>query len=182
MAIWEMRAVDQYGDRFWENIWHVDVGDDGDIAPGLVEAFATFHQACLLDLYTLARTVRRPAGTADAFIEVVIGAAGGIDSGTGLALPLFNVIRVLLNGGAGRPGVKLLRGILLASDVIDAANHINPDVITFVNTHLDDLLNAASVAGQQIVFGSANQPAVSAEPSNLIAMRQLHRKRKKTIV
>lgn len=182
MAIWELRAVEQYGDRFWENIWKVDVGDDGDIAPALVSAFATFHQQTLLDLYSVARLVRRPAGTTDEFIEVLVNAAGGIDSGTGLALPLFNVIRVLLSTGAGRPGFKLLRGVLLASDVIDSQNHINPDVITYVNTKLDTLLNAASDAGQPIVCKANNSAVVSAEPETLIVERQLHRKRRKTLV
>jgi hypothetical protein len=61
-------------------------------------------------------------------------------------------------------------------------NHIDSALITYVNTQLDVLLNAASDAGQSFVIGEDDKPVVSAEPDTLVEMRQLHRKRKKTVV
>jgi hypothetical protein len=181
MAVWEVRPVFQYGDRFWENIWHVDAGADTDVAPALISAFVDFSLETLLDLYSLARVVRRPAGSHDEFIEVIVAGAGLVGAGDNLALPLFNVARILLSGGVGRPGEKLLRGLLLNSDVIDNQNHIKPALVSYVTGKVDDLFNAASTAGQSIVFGATDKVAVSPIVDSTIQMRQLHRKRKKTV-
>jgi hypothetical protein len=110
MAVWEVRVVNQTGERFWENVWHVDVGADTDVDPALLSAFETFAVNMLLTIYSCARIVRRPAGTTDAFIEILVGAAGTRGLAGSFALPLFNTVRVLLAAGAGRPGLKYFRG------------------------------------------------------------------------
>jgi hypothetical protein len=94
---------------------------------------------------------------------------------------LFNVIRVVLNGGAGRPGIKFLRGVLQTENIIDDNFTINTSLITLVQNKLNDLFNAASDASCQIVFGSAPHTAVSGIPENTVHMRQQHRKRKKSL-
>lgn len=180
MAVWEVRAVNQYGDRFWENVWHIDVGADTDVDPAVLSALQTFSINMLLTIYSVARIVRRPAGSTDEFIEILVGAAGTRGLAGSFALPLFNTVRILLAAGAGRPGLKYIRGLLKAVDIIDEQNHIDDDLITYVNEQLDIVLNALSDAGQQFVIGAADKPVVSAEPDTTVEMRQLHRKRKKT--
>lgn len=171
-----------YGDRFWSNVWHVEVGSAGDVPPALVTAFEAFHTGTLLDVYRLARIVRRPAGTTDEFIEFIVDAAGEIVSSGSFTLPLFNVIRILLNGGAGRPGVKFIRGALQTENIIDDNFTINATLITLMQNKLNDLFNAASDAECQIVFGSAPHTAVSGVPQTTVHMRQQHRKRKKKVL
>jgi len=182
MAIWEVKVINRYGDRFWENVWKVDIGAATDVPPAVVDAFEAFGLDTLLSIYELSRIVRRPAGTTDAFIEVIVGSPGGRSVGSSFALPLFNTIRVLLNGAAGRPGIKYLRGLLLAADIIDEANHINSTLLGNVQTQLNTLYNACSDASCFIVEGADNSPTTTADPGTTVAMRQLHRKRRKVTV
>lgn len=180
MGIWENRVVYRYGDRFWENIWHVDVGALEDMPPDLTLALETFAIQTLLDIFTVERVVRRPAGSSDAFIEVLVGAAGALALGSNKVLPLWNTIRVLLQVGAGRPGIKFLRGILTQASIVDEANHIDSGTISLIQDRLNTLFNAASTAGCDFVVGEDNKPATTAQPATLIQMRQQHRKRRRT--
>jgi hypothetical protein len=179
MAVWEVRAVFQYGDRFWENVWEVDVGSLTDVPSALLLAFETFHLSTLLDLYTLVRIVRRPAGTTDEFIETLVGTVGANEVGSNHVLPLWNTVRLLLQGGAGRPGSKFLRGFLTDAMIADELFHIDPAIVSAVETHAIDLFNAASDADCSIVFGAGFQVAVSPVVQASIQMRQPHRKRRR---
>lgn len=181
MAVWEVRLVYRYGDRGWENVWHVDTGADSDVDPALTLAFQDFGLNTLLSIYNLQRIARRPVGTSNEFIDVIVDAAGLLPIGSNIAMPLFNVIRLLLEGGVGRPGSKLLRGALVTADVADSANHISSTLRGIIEAQAIDLFNAASDAGQSIVFGPDNRVAVSPTTDSQIQERQLHRKRKKTV-
>jgi hypothetical protein len=180
MGVWEVRLVYRNGDRGWENVWHVDTGADTDVDPALVGAFQDFGLNTLLSIYNLQRIARRPAGTTNEFIDVIIDAAGLLPIGSNVAMPLFNVVRLLLEGGVGRPGSKLLRGALVAADVIDSQNHISTTLRGIIEDQAILLFNAASAAGQSLVFGDDNRAAVSPTTDSQIQERQLHRKRKKT--
>ena len=181
MAIWEVRLVFRTGDRFWENVWHVDVGVLEDVPADLILAFETFGLQGLRDIYALSKIVRRPAGTTDEFIEVVLETAGAVASGSVNVLPLYNTIKLFLNGGVGRPGYKFLRGYLASDGVADDEGHMNPSIVTLFQGLADNLFNAASDAGCSIVFGADNKVAVSPTVQSLIQERQRHRKRKKTV-
>jgi hypothetical protein len=105
MAVWEVRLVYRNGDRGWENVWHVDAGSDSDVDPDLLTEFQDFGLNTLLSIYSLQRIARRPVGTSNEFIDIIIDAAGLLPIGSNVPMPLFNVIRLLLEGGAGRPGI-----------------------------------------------------------------------------
>jgi hypothetical protein len=180
MAIWEVRVVYRTGDRFWENTYHVDVGSATDVPAGVISAFIDFARNALLEIYTVERVVRRPAGTTDAFIETIVGAAGLLEIGSNKALPLWNTVRVLLNAGAGRPGVKFLRGILTQASLIDEQNHIDGGSVSLIQGLFDALTNELSDESCWLVEGEDNKQVVSGIVQSTIQMRQQHRKRKKT--
>lgn len=182
MAVWEVRTVVRYGDRHWENVWHVEIGSATDVPPALVDAFVTFGRNTLLDLYTLERVVRRPAGSHDMFIEDIVGLAGILSSDGFKALPIFNVVKVLLQVGLGRPGIKLLRGAIIDGDLLDEQFHLKPTFVTLIQNELNALYNAASDAACEIVVGSTNKPSVTSNVDTTIQMRQPHRKRRKPLV
>jgi hypothetical protein len=178
MAVWEVRLVYRNGDRNWENVWHVDAGADSDVDPALLLAFQDFGLNTLLSIYSLQRIARRPAGTTNEFIDIIVDAAGALPIGSNIAMPLFNVIRIFLSGGVGRPGSKLLRGALVTADVVDNANHISSTLHTLIENAAIALFNAASDASQSIVFGADNRAAVSPSTDFQVQDRQLHRKRR----
>lgn len=180
MAQWEVRVVYRNGDRHWENIWGVDVGALEDVPADLILAFESFAIATLLNRYSVERIVRRPAGSHDAFIEVLVGTAGALLVADNKVLPLFNVVRLLLNAGAGRPGLKLLRGVLLDVHILDEENHIDPALLAIVEGAAITLFNAASDAACSLTVGDSFRAAVSPVVDSTIEMRQLHRKRRRT--
>jgi hypothetical protein len=179
MAVWEVRTIKQYGDRFWENVWHLDIGADTDVSATMIDAFRDFDRSLLRDIYTLARIVRRPAGTTDAFIEVILGLAGLLAS-TGKVLPLFNTVRILLNVGAGRPGQKFLRGYLTDADLSGDDVHIESASVSQVEDAVFALLNTASSEGYTFVESGDDKPVSGAAVQALVQMRQLHRKRRRS--
>ena len=170
-----------YGDRSWENVWHVDIGINTDVPPDLILAFETFHLDTLLDLFTLQRIVRRPFPSTDEFIEVLVGTVGANAVGAAHVLPLWNTVRMLLQGGSGRPGVKFIRGFLTDAMLSDEANHITPAILTALEGHLNDLLNAGTAAGCTFVFGADDRPVASGITQSAIQMRQQHRKRRRSV-
>lgn len=180
MAVWEVRLVYRNGDRGWENVWHVDAGADTDVDPALLAQFQDFGLNTLLSIYSLQRIARRPAGTTNEFIDIIVDAAGLLPIGSNVAMPLFNVVRLLLEGGVGRPGSKLMRGGLVVADVVDNANHISSALRTIYENEAIALFNAASAAAQSLVYGADNRAAVSPTTDSQVQERQLHRKRKKT--
>ncbi|MES2367827.1 MAG: hypothetical protein V4563_18260 [Pseudomonadota bacterium] len=180
MAVWEVRAVLSNGSREWSNVYHIDIGADTDVDPTILSELATFYNAVMLSPFALDRIIRRPAGVAGAFIIASYGVFGGRALAGNLALPLFNTVKMLLDSGAGRPGFKFLRGMLLNVDLDDSQSSIDPAVISDINIAFDDVLNAASAASQLFVEGSSFAPIVSTSFEALVAMRQLHRKRRAT--
>jgi len=180
MAVWENRVVYRYGDRFWENVWNIDVGSETDVPSAVTLALETFAIQTLLNIFTVERVVRRPQGSHDEFIEVLVGAAGALAIGSNKVLPLWNTVKVLLNAGAGRPGIKFLRGILTQASLVDEQNHIDGGTVALVQDRLTTLFNAFSDAAVTLVIGAGDKPAVSPLVSDTVQMRQQHRKRKKS--
>lgn len=180
MAVWEVRTVDQTGDRFWENVWHVDVGAASDVPPDLTDAFVTFAKQTLLSVFSVSKVVRRPAGSHDEFIEVIVDEPGDRAISGNIALPLFDAIRCVLQVGIGRPGIKYLRGFLEAADLVGTGPFMSSAIVTAIQLALDTLYNAASDASCTIVVGADDKPSTSAVVDPLVAMRQRHRKRRRT--
>jgi len=181
MAVWEVRVVLAFGDREWENVYHIDAGTSTDVDASIVEAFQDFYLDRTLSTYILKRIVRRVLGSTDAFIEITIDVPGSLSPGVNIPAPLFNTVRMLLDSGAGRPGSKFLRGMLLQNNLIDSSGTIDPDIISQINVSFDNVLNAAAEAGQDLVFGADDKHVVSSSFQGSVQERQRHRKRKKTV-
>jgi hypothetical protein len=179
MAVWEVRVVFGYGDRSWENVWHIDAGSADDVPAAVITALHDFHIGKLLSIYELLKIVRRPAGSHDEFIEAIYNEAGGIATGTADAMPLFNTLKFFLTGGAGRPGFKFLRGLLRTVDVLDSDSNIEPSLVADVEVDVLALIAAVAGADAEIVYG-LGKIATSASTQLKVQMRQLHRKRKRS--
>jgi len=180
MAIWEIKVVCSVSGRFWSNVYHIDIGADTDVDSSILSALSSFYTANMLTPFTLERIIRRPADTADAFTEMIIQAAGTRSLSGSFALPLYNTLKMILQSGPGRPGLKYLRGMLLSSDITDSISGLNSSTVSAINSDFDDVLNAASTAGQSFVEGASDSPVVSAEFPLKLQMRQEHRKRRNT--
>ena len=182
MAIWEMRVVAANGTRNYENVYHIDTGTATDIAAAVIEAAITFHVSRTLAPFTILRVARRLLGTHNEFIDVSVDTPGAIPLDGGVPLPLWNTVAVLLFGGVGREGVKLLRGMLVAGNLSGSEGLINPAVVSAIQGAWNTFQDAVEAAGQHIVYGSANKIAASGDVQGVARMRQEHRKRKKKLL
>jgi len=181
MAFWEVRAVLQSGDRFWENVYHIQTDGDSDVSTDALNAIIEFYVTRTLSVYTIVKLVRRLLGTADSFIETSVDEAGTFDAGSSDLLPLWNTIRVVLNSASGRNGLKFLRGMALASQLTATEGQWDPSLITAVQTAWTTMENAIeATTGQHLVFGAANKIAFSGDVQSTVQMRQRHRKRRRS--
>lgn len=178
---WEFRIVCDQNDRSWENVYHVMTPTGNDISPDAVAALANFYTSRMYNVYRVVRTVRRLLGTPDSFIEVIVDTVGALDPSGADLLPLWNTAKVLLFGGPGRPGIKYLRGMLIAPDLTSSQDILDPTKVSQIQGSWDTFQNAVeATSGQHLVYGLANKIAVSGEVVNLVQMRQRHRKRRHT--
>lgn len=162
----------------WSNVWHASAVSIP-ILQGTFSAEAVPDLLVMLDpSCTLVRfLISDLAG--DTFVTTNVGSAG-TSAAAGDMLPLFNSIKVfLVDGSLGRPDYKYIKGYITESTQTNSV--LIPAVVTgidqFVTTLLADMAGVAtplvSQDGDEYISASV-QPAVQ--------MRQMHRKRKKTVV
>lgn len=181
MGVFEVKGIYQYGDRFWENVWHIDVGSAEDVPAGVTDALKNFSVHCLLDAYTFVKLVRRPVGSHDAFVEAIYNLPGNRHVGSSEPMPLFNTVRLLLSAFSGRPGLKFLRGLLLISDIVATGGALGTPVMELVESEAGTLITAiVDAACELVVLPDKVISAPTVQP--MTQMRQLHRKRKKPTV
>jgi hypothetical protein len=180
MTVFETKVIFKNGDRHWENVWHVQPRSGIDMPGAVIEGLQTFHHELLLANYVLERIVWRELGTTNDFFEFIINIAGNRTTSGVNALPLFNVVRLLLASGSGRPGLKLLRGFLAASDLVDDLGTIDPTLVSTITTKIITLFNTVNDSDADFVVGAANKIATTASVDNEVEMRQQHRKRRRS--
>jgi hypothetical protein len=181
MSVWETKIVCSYGDRSWENVYHILTDGELDVSTDALAALSNFYISRMISAYTVVRVVRRVLGTHDAFIEIPIGVIGAIAQGGGDLLPLWNTINVVLNSATGRNGLKFLRGMMMAADLTSTQDQIDATKVSQVQDSWDTFQNAVeATSGQHLVFGSADKVAFSGNVESTVGMRQRHRKRRRS--
>lgn len=160
----------------WSNVWHssgVDITAVKDAWLG----FGVPDLLPLLDNSAKIATFLVSDLAGSQFITTAVGAAG-TSSASGDTLPLFNSLKALFDDGSlGRPDYKFFKGFLTES--IQANGLIASGTITAVETFLATLISDLDANGATLV-SSDNDPYASASVQEEVAMRQMHRKRRRT--
>jgi hypothetical protein len=155
------------GTEWWTNSYLVD---DPTIADAIDSAndFVARERAIHYDSVTFTK-FRVSDLNSLAYNITVLSGTGAIPTGTGVMMPLFNVVRVDFSSTLGRPCRKYLRGCLRITDVFDATT-INGNVVTRVQddygTPMASDLNYVDPQGDEIV---------GAATFSTVGMRQLRR-------
>jgi hypothetical protein len=162
----------------WSNVWRVEAADLI-TASGAASAVLAPALADLLDpSCQIVEALTRTPGTPGAFITQALALTGTL-SGVGSLLPLFNCMKVvfpLLTGG--RPDLKYLKGIVGEAD--SDAGLLSSGIISSATTALENMISSMATAGAQLVDNSGeNYSVVTIQQA--IQMRQMHRKRKKSV-
>jgi len=131
MALWDVKVVHTFNTPFglmeWDNTWCVD-GDEaltGSMVAAIGGAFSTFHRGLLFSYYAVDRIVistsapdSRPYNP-EVFATYPV-ALPGLETPTGVVLPLTNVIDVRKICLSGRNGHLFLRGGLATDNVVSS--------------------------------------------------------------
>jgi len=161
----------------WSNVWHVN-------ATGIAEAAAGFesigvpallpwiHVAALLD----SLLVSDPAS--DDFITVPVSESG-TNGDIGELLPLFNSVKLIFpTPGFGRPDLKYMKGLL--TEGMQANGTITAAVLTALDTAFTAFIADMAAGGVALVSHEGDEYSdVTAQGP--VQMRQMHRKRRKTV-
>lgn len=166
------------GQNKWTNVYHVDAADLATAALAFVESMQTpllalLHVSCLLDKVLLSSL------DDDTFTEVLVG-QGGDNGDTEDIMPLFNSAKVLFQPvGFGRPDYKFIKGTL--TDDANEGGFVASSVVTHLLTQFAAIIT--DMSGSSAPLCSENGDLwSSATVQPAVQMRQMHRRRKKTVV
>ena len=167
MPVFKVDIEKQLGTEYWTNIYYVDAESltaAHAVGGEIVTAEQGIHANSVT--FTKYRTSDMVPGT-DQFITEPLGTTGARNPSTPL-LPLFNVARVELGVGIGRPSRKYLRGVLAEQD-IDFNTIIPATVVEIQTDYADDLELIEELVDVD------GQPIIDCVAYPLVAMRQLRR-------
>lgn len=161
----------------WTNVWHVDGASIPDVAnsfsaTAVPDLLPLLDSSCQLVRYLVSDL----AGVQ--FDSVDINEAG-TSTASGDMLPLFNSVKVLLNDGQlGRPDLKYLKGLVTES--VQTGGELNATFVSAVDVLVTTLLSDMSANATPLCSEDGNE-YVTASVQPAVQMRQMHRKRKRTV-
>lgn len=161
----------------WSNVWHASAAD----IPTVQTAFTSQAVPDLLPLLDSSCTLLRYLVSdldGDLFVSTEIN-SNGTSTASGDLLPLFNSVKALLNdGGLGRPDIKYFKGLVTES--IQTNGDLNPATQSAFDVLVTTLLDDMAGAGVPLCSAEGNE-YVSASIQTAVQMRQMHRKRRRTV-
>jgi hypothetical protein len=178
MATTRLQVFYQEGEGAkWTNVYHVDV----DTITDALTAFTSVMQTYLLTLlHSSCRIVKVLASslTDDTFQEISVEEAG-TSAFTGSRLPFFNCVKVIVSTvGLGRPDGKYMKGWLEEGN--SSSGSIDPSALADFLDNFNNMIQDMIDNSTSLVSDTGDQWAVATAPPT-IAMRQMHRKRKKPV-
>lgn len=182
MALFRVQVFKQLdgSDREWSNTYLVDAAD---LASASLAAapIPTHEQPLHGDNVTITRMrVSDTTEDTDVFDIIPLGLIGTAFSAADSEwLPLYNTIRVDIGvAGGGRPSRKYYRSPVWEDAQVNG--RLNASIKTLFDGTIADLISDVSTAGGTLVDPDGQEWTT---PNTLlpVQMRQLHRKRKKTV-
>lgn len=161
----------------WSNVWHVSAADLT-AAGDAVTDFLVPDMLPLLDNSAEIASVLVSDDASTSFLTIPVNAAG-TSSASGDILPLYNSAKALFSDGSfGRPDYKYLKGFITES--LQTNGDLTSGAQGEIETRLTTLIADMDGAGAPLV-SSDNDPYLTVSAQTAVQMRQMHRKRKKTV-
>jgi hypothetical protein len=178
MATTRLQVFYQEGEGAkWTNVYHVDV----DTLTDAITAFTSVMQAYLLTLlHSSCRIVKVLASsmTDDTFVEASIEEPG-TSAFTDSRLPFFDCVKTIISTtGLGRPDIKFMKGWLTEGN--SSSGSVDSIALTAFLDNFNNMIQDMIDNSTSLVSDTGDQWAVATAPPT-IQMRQMHRKRKKTV-
>jgi hypothetical protein len=165
------------GTEKWTNVYHADGADLTVVASAFDEAMK-LNLRGLAHISVLLEKVLISSLTDDTFLEVPINMAG-VNGDTDDLMPLFNCAKVLFpTEGFGRPDYKFLKGTL--TDDANESGFIASSVIAAIVGAFDTTISDMSINSAPLC-SEAGDLWTSTSVQSKIQMRQMHRRRKRTV-
>lgn len=162
----------------WSNVWHCQADDVLDASVKFRvgcedHLLALLHPACLL-VSTLASDPASDAFVSDVYEE------NGTSGDTAEMLPLFNSVKVIIpTPGFGRPDLKYFKGYI--TELGQNNTGLTASSISDFDTHVTGMITDMVTEGAPLCsFEGDNYTNVTVQQA--VQMRQMHRRRRKTVV
>ena len=162
----------------WSNVWHVDAADMGDAVASCVigmedHLLALLNVGCLLKSYLISDPATSAFFTEDRN-------SAGLNNDTGSLLPLYNSAKVLFPPtDFGRPDLKYFKGFVGETNQSDGI--LDSGGQTLLDTEVEGMIDDMTANGTPLC-SDTGQVYTTAQVQPAVQMRQMHRKRKKTVV
>lgn len=168
MAQWKVDIEKLFSGEYWTNVYYVEA-DTLALATAHAADIVDLEKATTYDVVTFTKALITPIpNPGNAFATLPINDTGDLVVGTSDLLPLFNVVRVDLIVGEGRPSRKYLR-TPVAEDWTTAGSFTTA-VLNDINTRY-----AAPLVALGFVTDESGNPIVGSSVYPKVAMRQLRR-------
>lgn len=165
-------------DHKWSNDYYVTAGsitDAVDIANGPI---LTFEKIIHLPSIFLDEMLVSTIPTSDGeFVSVGINTLGENGLGMGDELPMWNVVLVKLQAATGRPALKYIRAPITEDNTADGL--LDAGFVSAYNGYVSALFADMGDLAEGLLCKSTGVPLVSGATSNIVQMRQVHRKRRR---
>lgn len=172
MAIFQVDVQKQIGTEYWTNVYHVNAADitaAGVLAAFIVNQERSFHT---LDVNFVSYRVSTFPESDGEYLIQTVNLPGEAAAGTSM-LPLWNVARVDISVGLGRPCRKYYKVPLYESTTEGQA------IVLATRDLIDDAVAAMCAAGG--ICDPQGQEWVAGQTFVNIAMRQLRRGSKRRL-
>lgn len=170
MPIFQIDIEKRMGSESWTNVYYVNtptLADAATFGPEIVACERTFHSIFVNFVKLRARD--RVIGT-DLFFILPMASVGIINAAAPQILPLFNVLRVDLLVGQGRPSRKYYRVAVDAGALVANMSWATSYTIIAAQ-NISTLIND----NEGILVDTDGQPLLGASVQPVVGMRQLRR-------
>ncbi len=161
----------------WSNVWHINTTDMASAAAAPVlgmedHLLALLSNTCLLKSYLISDPLTAAFFTVDRN-------APGTNGDTGSLLPLYNTVKALFPpSDFGRPDLKYFKG--LVGENVQTGGTLDSTFVTFVDAEIQAMIDDMLANGTTLASENGDPyENVTVQPA--VQMRQMHRKRKKTV-
>lgn len=162
----------------WSNVWHMVAADMAAAVAAPVLAMedhllAFLSSECTIKSYVVSEVEGDAFFTEDRF-------SAGANASLGSLLPLYNTVKVIFpSSDFGRPDLKYFKGSV--GEAVQTSGFLESAFSGLVDTEVEGMIDDMFTNATPLCSESGDEyETASVQPA--VQMRQMHRKRKKTVV
>lgn len=162
----------------WSNVWHVRAANMADASAAPVIGMEDHLLALLSTTAVLKSYLVSEEGTSS--FATIDRNSAGLNGDTGSLLPLYNSLKAIFPSlDFGRPDIKYFKG--LVGENFQTAGVLESSILSAADTEITAMITDMAANDTPLVTDN-DQDYSNVTIQSAVQMRQMHRKRRKTVV